>query len=161
MAAIGFLFQDYLVAASFLLGGSVEDRIQAYVDWQTIEDDSLNLTMAITYFINLLVFIYVRETTELKNSYWYNCMFNCYLCYILLYFVFVNGLSDLVRLQDVLCPGYYIIYALSIAKLATHRNVTIARLIIILLLAINLRQARYVGGVWAEQTCVPYRTVLD
>lgn len=160
-AATGFIFQDSLVALSLLLGDSVEDRIQAYVDWQTIEDDSLNLAIAITYFINLLVFLYVRETTEMKNSNWYNCLFNCYLCYILLYFIFVNGLSDLVRLQDVLCPGYYIIYAVSIVKLATHRNVTIARLIILMLLAINLRQAMYVGGVFAEHTCVPYQTILN
>lgn len=157
----GYLLQDYVMLIAMLLGGDIENKLRVYTEWQTLEDSALNYSTAIMYNVYLLLFLYVRQITNKKDDFWYNTVLNCYMVYISIYFIFINGMSDLVRIQDVLVPAYYILYAFMVVSICKYKKGFFSILFVSFLLAYNARQLPRIGGVFAEKTCVPYTTIFD
>lgn len=157
----GYLLQDYVMPIALLLGGSIENKLSIYTEWQTLEDSNLNYSTAIMYFVYLLLFLYVRKLTNSQKDFWYNTILNCYIVFISIYFAFINGMSDLVRIQDVFVPAYYILYATMVVSICKYKKGLISIIFVSFLLAYNVRQLPRIGGIFTKKTCVPYTTIFD
>lgn len=159
--SVGYLLQDYVLGLALISGGDIEEKLVTYAEWQTVEDSALNYSNAIMYFIYLFIFLYVRKLLCKTDDLWYNTVLNSYMIYVSMYFIFINGMSDLVRIQDVFVPAYYILYSTMIVSICKYKKGVISVLFVSLLLAYNIRQLPRVGGVFAEKTCVPYTSIFD
>lgn len=160
--SFGYIFREYIILISSILGGGLFEKLYGYTQYETIEDSGPSIAGWILNYFFLIIYFYVRKKNRLEKDFWYNSLITMFLCYNGIFIIFSEGMSDLTRLASVFFPAQAILYFYSIKYFKGQKNQILSYGVIIFYILYYLYKLRSVGaGPYFESTCIPYKTIFD
>jgi hypothetical protein len=188
-AGIGLVMQKYFVLLMMFFSGSIADKALLYTEVETEGYSGPSYIGWVLNFMFLIVYLYVGKKAKIRYTQSYNTLINGFMIYMLIFFVFSDGMGDLGRLSGLYLPCQLALFSYAYSffydiKNDSNQNRRSANALILLkkknnmfrfkkndliriflcMFVLSYFTYKYLGsfhGYYFEDACVPYKSIFE